>query len=125
MNKRTLFFLAGCLAVLIPGGGLAQDYGDPQNGGDSGKPYGQGTHAPVEVPPGMELISVGGIRMIVQQGTKIDKKGNLVVMEGVDEFAARNFKEMGARLERIEMSQNELRKAVDDLKLEISDRRKK
>lgn len=124
MNKNTLLFFAVCLVAFIPHGGLAQDYNDLPNKEDPGKPYGEGSHAPVEIPPGMELINIGGIRMIVPQGMKIEKKGSLVVMEGTDEFAARNFTEMGARLDRIEVSQNDLRKVVDDLKREISDLRK-
>ena len=48
-----------------------------------------------------------------------------MVMEGVDEFVARNLKEMSARLEKIEASQDDLRKMVGDLEHEMSDLREK
>jgi hypothetical protein len=123
MSKYALLFL--CFAVILSSNGLAQDYQEPQNKEEMGKPYGKGSHAAVEVPPGMELINVGGIRMIIPQGTKVEKKGSLLVMESADEFAARNFKEMRARLEKAESNQNDLKKTIEDLKLEISDLRKK
>ena len=143
MNKNKWFFLAACLVATLPSSGLAQDYDDSQNQEDSnkpysegkpygendsyreGKPYGEGAHATVEVPPGMELVNIGGIRMIIPQGTKVEKKGSLLVMEGVDEFVARNLKEMSARLEKIEASQDDLRKMVGDLEHEMSDLREK
>ncbi|MDD5226905.1 MAG: hypothetical protein PHV97_06985 [Candidatus Omnitrophica bacterium] len=120
MNKFLLLFLAVYLGVFIPAGGAAQNYNDPQYEEKRGKPSGEGSHLPVEIPSGMELINMGGIRMIVPQGMKIEKKGSLMTMEGSDEFSARNFKEMKERLDKIEASQKDLIKTVDDLKKEIS-----
>ncbi|MFH0986376.1 MAG: hypothetical protein V1882_12750 [Candidatus Omnitrophota bacterium] len=125
MSKNAVLFLIICLVAILPRTGLAQGYHDPQNEEEMGKPYGKGTHTTVEVPPGMELINVGGIRMVIPQGTKVEKKGSLLVMESADEFAARNFKEMREHLERTESAQDNLRKTIEDLKLEISDLRKK
>ncbi|GEM_PF-2612921 len=143
MKINVVLFLAVCLVCAFSRCGLAQDYDDSQNTEDSnkpysegkpygegesyneGKPYGEGSHASVEVPPGMELVNIGGIRMIIPQGTKVEKKGSLLVMEGVDEFVARNLKEMMAQLEKMEASQKDVRKMVDDLKQEVSDLRKK
>ncbi len=137
MNKIPLLFLAVYLVVLISSSGLAQDSNDleykenqnkpfgekprPSDMENRSKPYGEGSHASVEIPPGMELMTMGGIHTIVPQGTKIEKKGSLVTMEGTEDFAARNFKEINARLEKIEAIQNDLKKTVDDLKREISE----
>lgn len=137
MNKVSLLFLAVCLAALISHSGLAQDshdveyqenqnkpYGEkprPSDAENGSKPYGEGSHAPAEIPPGMELRTVGGIHTIVPQGTRIAKKGSLVTLEGTEDFAARNFKEINARLGKIEATQNDLKKTVEDLKQEISD----
>jgi len=120
MERILLFFLMVCLAALIPPSGFAEDPNGAQYKEKQGKPYGEGSHLPVEIPPGMELINMGGIHMIVPQGMKIEKKGSLMTMEGSDAFAARNFKEMKTRFEKIEASQDELKKTVDDLKQEIS-----
>ena len=125
MNKRTWLFLLICLTAAMPSSGLAQTYDDPADKEDTGKPYGEGAHSSPEIPSGMELISVGGIRMIVPKGTKVGKKGSLLIMEGTDEFAARRFEEMNTRLETMEANQKDLGKTVDDLKREISDLRKK
>jgi len=143
MNINVVLFLAVCLVCAFPRCGLARDYDGSQNKEDSnkpysegkpygegtpyseGKPYGEGSHASVEVPPGMELVNIGGIRMIIPQGTKVEKKGSLLVMEGVDEFVSRNLREMMARLEKMELNQEDLRKMVDELKQEVSDLHKK
>ena len=58
--------------------------------------------------------------MIVPQGAKMVKKGSLLVMESNDEFAARNFQEIRARLEKTEAGQDDLSKTVEDLKREIA-----
>ena len=112
------------MAVLLRGAS-AQDYQDPQEAPERGKPFGEGPHSAVEVPPGMELINVGGIRMIVEKGAKVEKKGSLLVMEGADEFAARNFDEIREHLEKMETGQADLRKTVEGLKRDIADLRKK
>ncbi len=125
MKKSVRFFLAVCFMAMIPYGGPAQGANDLPSKEDPNKPYGEGSHALVEVPPGMELVSIGGIRMIIPQGTKVEKKGSLLTMEGPDEYAARNFKEMNDRFQKMEAGQNDLRKSVDDLKREIADLRKK
>jgi hypothetical protein len=124
MNKFLLFFLVVYLGVFISPSS-AVDYSDDKQKEEQGKPYGRGPHAPVEIPPGMEMINMGGIRMIVPQGTKIGKNGSLVTMESSEEFSVRNFKEMKDRLEKIETSQKDLKKTVDDLKQAVLDARKK
>ena len=125
MNQFLLIFLVIYFGIFIPAGGAAQDYNDPQDDEKRGKPYGEGSHLPVEIPPGMELINKGGIRMIVPKGMKITKKGSLMTMEGSDEFSARNFDEMNTRFEKLEAGQKDLSKTVEDLKKEVSDLRKK
>ena len=143
MNKNKWLFLTACLVATISSSGLAQDYENFKNQEDSNKPYSDGkpygenesyragkpyserVHTAVEVPPGMELVNVGGIRMIIPQGAKVEKKGSLLVMEGVDEFVVRNLKEMNARIEKIEANQDDLGKMVGDLKKEMLDLCKK
>ena len=68
----------------------------------------------------MELVNLGGIRMVVPLGAKMVKKGSLLVMESNDEFAARNFQEIRARLEKTEAGQNDLKKTLEALKREIA-----
>ena len=119
MHRRLLLFFVVCLGVILFGSGSAGAE-DPQNSEDTRKPYGEGTHAPIEIPPGMKLVNLGGIRMIVPQGAKMVKKGSLLVMESNDEFAARNFQEIRARLEKTEAGQDDLSKTVEDLKREIA-----
>jgi hypothetical protein len=125
MKKHAwLLFAVFFVGSLLPYG-LAQDYPQSENEEETGKPYGEGPHAPVEVPPGKELIKLGGIRMLVAKGTKVEKKGSLVVMEGTDEFNARNLEAMNARIEKMEAEQAALKKTIDDLKQKIADLYKK
>ena len=122
--KKTLFLLfVVYLVALIPHAGAAMDDNGP-NGDKPRGSYDEGTAPSEEVPPGMEMRDIGNIHMIAPQGLRIQKKGSQMIMEGIDEFTVRNLQEMNARLEKIEADQKNLKKTVEDLKLEISDERK-
>jgi hypothetical protein len=124
MNKILSFFLAVCFSVLIPAMGQAQESTDPEYKEASGEPSGAKSRPPVEIPPGMEMINIGGIHMIVPEGMKITKKGSQISMEGTEDFTARNFKEMKIRFAKMEADQKDLEKQVDELKQKTSDLRK-
>lgn len=52
--------------------------------------------------PGMKIMKVGGINMMVPEGTKFYKQGAQVKMEEASEYSARRFKEMDERLSKID-----------------------
>lgn len=103
---------------------LAQDDSESPNVEAPGMPYQRESQTSPEIPPGMELIKMGGIRMIVPQGIKIEKKGSLMTMESSEEFAARSFKEIRDRLDRIERSQEELRQMMEEPRSIVPEARK-
>ncbi len=76
----------------------------------------QGNNPNIEVDPGMELRRVGGLNMIVPKGTQVHQDGSLQVMEGPDEYAARNIMEVKTRIGEMEKAQKEMREEVDSLK---------
>lgn len=114
MKRIAYLFFAVCLIGAIPLTGAAQEQSETE--------YGE-TYAPadnkapaIEIPPGMELRKVGSIKMIVPKGTQVRKKGSLVIMEGPDEYAARNIYEMNSRLMAMEARQLSVERELEGLR---------
>lgn len=75
-----------------------------------------------DIPPGMEKITVGrGAQVVVPQGALITKRGDLVVLEGANEYVGRKVAELEARLEKIEKDQKELKENLEALAKALSD----
>lgn len=111
----TTLFIAACLAGLVTGICMAD--------GENGKTeYGETNvsldtkDSAIDVPPGMELRNMGGLKMIVPEGAKVRKRGSLLIMEEADEYAARNIYEMRGRLRGLESRQIDLEKELADLR---------
>ena len=118
----SLFFLA-CLIIFNASGSSAEEpvspeYGDSHTALDN-------KESAIDIPTGMELRKVGSISMIVPEGTQVSRKNSLVVMEGPDEYAARNIYEMKGRLMTLEARQHDLKKELDNLKETILELQKK
>ncbi|MFH1189618.1 MAG: hypothetical protein V1682_02870 [Candidatus Omnitrophota bacterium] len=130
MKKSATLLLLACLSVLNAYGGQyeerTQDQAMDQSSAMASEEYGESHTAldakesAIGIPPGMELRKIGGISMIVPEGTQVSKKSGLVVMEGPDEFAARNIYEMRGRLMTLEERQHDVEKELNDLKETIS-----
>ncbi len=69
-----------------------------------------------EAPPGMEVIQIGDAKVITIKGTKIKKKGDLLVVEGTKEFVARKFIELEETFSKLEERTSRLEKEVEKLK---------
>ena len=70
----------------------------------------------ITVRPGMELKRVGGINLVIPEGAKVYQEGSHLAMEEPEEYAARRFKEMDARITAIENRQKEMTCEIDKLK---------
>lgn len=66
--------------------------------------------------PGMELRKVGNVNMLVPEGAEIYYDKGRYVAEGFGEYAARNFKETGERLNKIEASLKSLNDEIENLR---------
>lgn len=125
MKKVRPVLLAVLLVIFVSHRGLAQDDVDSTNDltyKENKSELVRKKFVPsVEIPPGMEMLNTRGVYVIVPQGLKIEKKGDIMIMEGPNEFAARSFKDMNERFEKVEASQRDLQKEVDDLRKKISD----
>jgi len=69
-----------------------------------------------EVPPGMEIIKINDTKVITIKGTKIKKKGDLLVIEGTKEFVARKFLDVDGHFSEIEEKTKRLEKEINELK---------
>ena len=70
-----------------------------------------------EVPVGMELVTVkDNYKLLVPEGAKIHKEGPVFVLENINEYAARRFHDIEERIVKIEASQEEFKKEIEQLK---------
>jgi hypothetical protein len=114
MTKMAPLFFLACLIIFNASVSSAEEpvapeYGESHTALDN-------KESAIDIPPGMELRKVGSISMIVPEGTQVSRKNSLVVMEGPDEYAARNIYEMKGRLMALEAQQHDLKKELDDLR---------
>ena len=78
--------------------------------------FGNATAAP---PPGMEVKNVGGINVIVPQGTRVHKEGSQIVYEDLGEYLGRRFYELTERLETLRGEQEKQSALLSQLQQEI------
>jgi len=77
-----------------------------------------------EVPVGMEIIMVKpGMKQIVPKGTKVSKKGDLIVLEDSNEYSARRFEEMENRFKSLEAELDTFKKGLETCSLSVKDAR--
>jgi len=114
--KCTLYiFIAICLAGLTAGISSADEQGDGAGYSETNVSL-ENKDSAIEVPPGMELRMMGGLKMIVPEGARVRKKNSIFIMEEADEYAARNIYEMKGRLRGLESRQMDLEKELTGLK---------
>jgi len=68
------------------------------------------TEDKLDIPPGMEVINVGGVRYIAPKGSKVKESGGVVTIEGHNEYLARKLSGIEERLSAIEEDIKELKK---------------
>jgi hypothetical protein len=78
-----------------------------------------------EVPPGMEIVKVGDVRAVVIKGTKIQKKGDLMVLEGTKEFVARKFLEYDENMSGLKTRDSDIEKELEQLRKELNELKEK
>ena len=69
-----------------------------------------------EIPPGMEVIQDGRIKVIVPEDAKRRKVGNLTVVETAEAYLSRRFLEMEKRFAELQAREERLEKEVEQLK---------
>ena len=75
----------------------------------------------LNIPQGMEAITVGGSgKVVVPKGAKAKKIGAQVIVEGTKEFMARKFDEMEQRFAKIEADQENLKKQLEVLQAKVN-----
>jgi hypothetical protein len=72
-----------------------------------------------DLPEGMEVQQTGnnpGFKLLLPKGTTIKKVGDLKVIEGSGEYAARVLEEYGQRLDQVESDIASLRRDIEGIK---------
>lgn len=91
-----------------------KDYNNNTANGDENRTNG------MTIRPGMELKKIGGLNLIVPEGTQIYRNGAQLIMEEADDYTARNLKEMKSRLDKVEKGQEELKNEFEKLRDAVS-----
>ena len=68
-----------------------------------------------KVAEGMEIMEIGQTRLLVPEGIKYHRQGDLVVLENSAEYVARRLSEMEERLAKIEAKEKELSGKLEQL----------
>jgi hypothetical protein len=69
-----------------------------------------------KIPRGMEMFKIGETRILLPQGAKVSKNGDLLVLENAAEYASRRILDMQEELEQLRASVEDLRVQVEELK---------
>lgn len=72
-----------------------------------------------EIPPGKKVMQLGGVKIIVGEGTKVRRGGHLTVIENSDEYMYRRFKEMENRFIKVEKKTKKIEDDIVVLEREI------
>ncbi len=73
------------------------------------------TAAEEPIPPGMEKKEIGGAQFVVPKGTRVTKRGDLIVLETIEAYVARTLADMRESLATLELGLSELNEKVDIL----------
>jgi len=68
-----------------------------------------------ELPPGMEIIKVGEANIVAPEGSRVYEENTVIIVEPIEQYAARRFLEVEARLKALEEKQREILKALEEL----------
>ncbi|MFA4981482.1 MAG: hypothetical protein WC592_03320 [Candidatus Omnitrophota bacterium] len=111
----TVFVLFLAAATVCAQDNIEKKY-DEKSGGSTTK---------TTIRPGMEIKKIGGLNMVVPEGTQIYRKGAQLMIESPEDYSARNIKEMKTRVENLEKEQAGMKDDIETLKkaLEASGRR--
>ncbi|MFH2138454.1 MAG: hypothetical protein ABII88_08085 [Candidatus Omnitrophota bacterium] len=72
------------------------------------------------IPDGMQIVEVSrGTKLLVPQDAKVSEQGGLIVVEKMEEYVARIFFAINARLEESRLKQEQIEQQVSQLKAEI------
>ena len=85
----------------------------------------QGEEKKDEVPPGMEIMVIGGSRFLVPKDVKSSKRGDLIVIEPAHDYVARKIAEMEERLAKIETKEEEIDQKIEQISQILSDMQRK
>ncbi|MBU0881042.1 MAG: hypothetical protein KKE81_02465 [Candidatus Omnitrophica bacterium] len=122
--KKARFLILTAVLFCFQSASYAQNYDNNK----SSDIHEVNAEASDQLRPGMKLMKVGGINMLVPEGTKFYKQGAQVKMEQAGEYSARRFKEMDERLSKTDERIMKVEMANEDaarISREIDERLKK
>jgi len=74
---------------------------------------------PGDLPPGMEAIKVGSATIIAPEGIEVKKIADIVQLESLEQYVARNFVDFKSRMRDLEVREEALSEELGDLKKQI------
>ena len=100
MKKIFIFFSILALIIIFPSVLIAKEETKEQ-----------------DIPTGMQIVEIGGANVLVPEGTKVRKKGGLIILESTSEYAARKISDIEEQIGQLEKEDKRLEKEIEILKL--------
>lgn len=72
----------------------------------------------IQIPPGMQIIKSGDVRVVVPKDSQLRRVNDLFLIESAEEYAARKFEVTERRLDQLEKDQAEIKKELKRLQSE-------
>jgi hypothetical protein len=79
----------------------------------------------INIPPGMEVVESGTVKLIVPTGSKVHQEGGLITVEDIGAYVGRRFldvenslTELKTKQENLEEEMRELRETLDKIQLD-------
>ena len=79
----------------------------------------------VFVPAGMEVIQVGGTKVVVPKGSHVRKQADVIILEPPVEYVARNIEDMNGRITELERQVAVLSDKIEQLTKAFEELKKK
>ncbi len=68
-----------------------------------------------ELPAGMEIIKAGTANIIAPEGSRVYEENTVMIVEPIEQYAARRFLDIEARMERMESRIGSIEERLDEL----------
>ena len=108
MKQTILFFTTFIIVFYAAALGIAEDY--------------DGTE---KLPPGMKVVKVGSAEILAPKGAKTIRIADIIQVESLERYVAREFLEYGTRIKDLEVREQEITEELKVLKKEMGTLRRK
>ena len=75
----------------------------------------------ISIPPGMEIIQSGTVKLIIPQGSKVNRDGSLIIVEDIGAYVGRRFLDVENSLTELRTNEQRLEKIIGQLRKDLEE----